>query len=82
MRRNSVLGKTAASRKFFAEDSYTNVDNLRRNYKSERIEELKEIFRMYDKANVGYINQTVMTVLCRLSNSYYVVLASMWMRVS
>lgn len=38
-----------------------NVENLRKNYKSERTEELKEIFRMYDKVNIGYINQTVHT---------------------
>ena len=47
-----------------------NVENLRKNYKSERTEELKEIFRMYDKVNVGYINQTVLPRNYRRHSSF------------
>lgn len=39
------------------------------NYKSEQIEELKEIYRMYDKTNVGYINDTVNLIRFRHSSS-------------
>jgi Ca2+-binding EF-hand superfamily protein len=49
--------------KRISENRATNVESLRKNYKSERTEELKEIFRMYDKTNVGYINQTVKSFL-------------------